>query len=80
MLVPVAERPGFCSECYCEVCGTGFYEKAREGIRYVTGKQTWIVCNKTPGCTGHVRPTPLMSWARLRACRTCEKQQNRAAA
>jgi hypothetical protein len=67
MRIDPNDRPAFCSECYCERCGVGFYARRRDGIKFNDGK---YVCVRT-GCVGQLRLTPLLSWRRTRPCREC---------
>ena len=67
--LPAPDRPGFCQTCYCEHCGRGFYDKAKDAVKFSDGR---IRCNMT-GCDGQVRSTPVLMWQRTTPCRHCGK-------
>lgn len=77
MQLPTPERPGFCQACYCERCGQGFYEKARNAMRFNDGR---TLCNEK-NCSGEVRLTPVMGWQsswREGPCPGCRRAAARA--
>lgn len=67
MRLPAPDRPGFCQTCYCETCGQGFYDHARDAVKFSDGRVRCI----REGCNGAVKSSPLLSWHRLTPCRSC---------
>ena len=60
----VANRPGFCSACFCERCMRGFYTAAKSAIKVKDGKFT---CAE-PRCAGVVRGAPTLGFQRIAPC------------